>query len=361
MFELYLAPSCRWLCGFSSPLCVVLVLIGATAWLVRRFGADRLGAAATRGRQPRLAVIDAAAVDARRRLVLIRRDNVEHLIMIGGPTDIVVEQNIVRAVAAARDTPRPAAPASESPPRGSAGGHDPVAAAARTRSRHARRAPAATRRSAVRTGSAPAPRPSAAGGSADAGPTLRRPRRRSVARPAADAQNPPAERALRTAERRSPCGRPRPAAASAGRGPRGRQRPTRISADMAQRLEAALRRPTASARQAGGRGRLRNAKTATVVCRSRRARSFRSRRPRRTKPARRGGRNAAEPKPGKAVYDSLEQEMASLLGRPQLGTVTARALAGLCSSRRRRRWRSLWPYILRQRRTSASISARAPA
>jgi len=31
--------------------------------------------------------------------VLVRRDNVEHLLMIGGPTDIVVEPNIVRATA----------------------------------------------------------------------------------------------------------------------------------------------------------------------------------------------------------------------------------------------------------------------
>jgi hypothetical protein len=56
--------------------------------------------AASRGRQPRLAVIDAAAVDARRKLVIIRRDNVEHLLMIGGPTDVVVETNIVRAATA---------------------------------------------------------------------------------------------------------------------------------------------------------------------------------------------------------------------------------------------------------------------
>ena len=47
-------------------------------------------------RMPRLAVIDAAAVDGRRRLVLVRRDNVEHLLMIGGPADLVVEPNIVR-------------------------------------------------------------------------------------------------------------------------------------------------------------------------------------------------------------------------------------------------------------------------
>ena len=76
---------------FLLAFIVVLALIGVTAFLVRRFGASRLGGVASRGRQPRLAVIDAAAVDSRRRLVLIRRDNVEHLLMIGGPSDVVVE------------------------------------------------------------------------------------------------------------------------------------------------------------------------------------------------------------------------------------------------------------------------------
>ena len=83
---------------FIIAFVVVLALIGVAAWLVRRFGANRLGASAGRGRQqPRLAVIDAANVDGRRRLVLIRRDNIEHLLMIGGPSDVVVEPNIVRA------------------------------------------------------------------------------------------------------------------------------------------------------------------------------------------------------------------------------------------------------------------------
>src|ERR1700692_3820481 len=89
---------------FFLAFLIVLGLIGATAWAVRRFGAGRLGAGA-RGRQPRLAVIDYASVDGRRRLILVRRDNVEHLLMIGGPTDVVVEPNIVRAVAAPRDVP----------------------------------------------------------------------------------------------------------------------------------------------------------------------------------------------------------------------------------------------------------------
>ena len=78
-------------------LVLVVALIFAAAWFARRFTGGRLGTNANRGRMPRLAVIDAAAVDGRRRLVLVRRDNVEHLLMIGGPSDIVVEPNIVRA------------------------------------------------------------------------------------------------------------------------------------------------------------------------------------------------------------------------------------------------------------------------
>jgi hypothetical protein len=94
----------------------VLALIGVAAWLVRRFATSRLGANTNRGRMPRLAVIDAAAVDGRRRLVLVRRDNVEHLLMIGGPTDIVVEPNIVRATPGREALPqRP--PGTELPPR----------------------------------------------------------------------------------------------------------------------------------------------------------------------------------------------------------------------------------------------------
>ena len=91
--------------NFVIAFVVVLALIGAATWLVRRFGAPRLDAGA-RNRQPRLAVIDSAAVDGRRKLVIIRRDNVEHLLMVGGPTDVVVETNIVRSGAAvSREAP----------------------------------------------------------------------------------------------------------------------------------------------------------------------------------------------------------------------------------------------------------------
>ena len=103
---------------FFLAFLIVLGLIGATAWAVRRFGAGRLGGAGTRGRQPQLAVVDDASVDSRRRLILVRRDNIEHLVLIGGPTDVVVEANIVRAAPATREATltRPP-PAAETLPR----------------------------------------------------------------------------------------------------------------------------------------------------------------------------------------------------------------------------------------------------
>ncbi len=91
---------------FIIAFVLVLALIGLSAWLIRQFGSARASSSGgARNRQPRLAVLDSAVVDARRRLVLIRRDNVEHLILIGGPTDVVVEANVVRAQSAATPAP----------------------------------------------------------------------------------------------------------------------------------------------------------------------------------------------------------------------------------------------------------------
>jgi flagellar protein FliO/FliZ len=100
---------------FFLAFVAVLALIGVAAWLVRRFASNRLGTNTNRGRMPRLAVIDAAAVDGRRRLVLVRRDNIEHLLMIGGPSDIVVEANIVRATPQREQLPARSG-ATEAPP-----------------------------------------------------------------------------------------------------------------------------------------------------------------------------------------------------------------------------------------------------
>ena len=94
---------------FLIAFAIVLILIGTAAYLLRRFGTGTLAAVTQRNRQPRLAVVDATPIDSRRKLVIVRRDNVEHLLLIGGPTDVLVEPNIVRSGAqSARDTIRPA-------------------------------------------------------------------------------------------------------------------------------------------------------------------------------------------------------------------------------------------------------------
>jgi hypothetical protein len=95
---------------FLLAFIVVLAVLGIGGYLMRRLTGGTLSIAGPRGRQPRLAVLDAASVDGRRRLVLIRRDNVEHLLLIGGPTDIVVEPNIDKAAVAAAAA-APASPA----------------------------------------------------------------------------------------------------------------------------------------------------------------------------------------------------------------------------------------------------------
>ncbi|HWJ73349.1 MAG TPA: flagellar biosynthetic protein FliO [Kaistia sp.] len=87
---------------FAITLVIVAIIILIVFWLIRTFTGNRIGTTAIRGRQPRLSVLDALPVDQKRRLVLVRRDNVEHLILIGGPTDLVVEAAIHRPSAAQR-------------------------------------------------------------------------------------------------------------------------------------------------------------------------------------------------------------------------------------------------------------------
>lgn len=97
-------------------LALVLLLI-VVFWIFRKI----TGAAApksTKNRVPRLSVTDSSRVDETRYLVLVRRDNVEHLVMIGGPSDIVIESNIVRIpeVKAANKPAQPTIAASQEIP-----------------------------------------------------------------------------------------------------------------------------------------------------------------------------------------------------------------------------------------------------
>ena len=72
-------------------------------WLVvviaRMLMGGRLRLPGGRTRQARLGIVDAFDLDRQRQLIIVRRDNTEHLIMIGGPNDLLIESEIVRVEA----------------------------------------------------------------------------------------------------------------------------------------------------------------------------------------------------------------------------------------------------------------------
>jgi flagellar protein FliO/FliZ len=73
----------------------VIALAALMVWAFRAFVTGRPSAHGfLRPRDRRLGVVETATVDQRRKLVLVRRDDVEHLVMIGGPVDMVVETGI---------------------------------------------------------------------------------------------------------------------------------------------------------------------------------------------------------------------------------------------------------------------------
>lgn len=75
---------------FALGIVVVLIILGV--WLLKLvFNASTNVA---RGRNRRLSVVDSLPLDPKRQLLIVRRDNVEHLILTGGPQDVVVETGI---------------------------------------------------------------------------------------------------------------------------------------------------------------------------------------------------------------------------------------------------------------------------
>ena len=92
---------------FLLALGFVLVLIAGLAALVRRSGfGDRL-AIAPSGGERRLALVEVRPLDAKRKLVLLRRDDREHLVLLGVGGDLLIETDIPAAPA----KPAAAAPA----------------------------------------------------------------------------------------------------------------------------------------------------------------------------------------------------------------------------------------------------------
>lgn len=80
---------------FLAALIFVLGLIGLLYWLVRRYAAHSLGSFGMSGSGGgRLQVVESRPIDPRHRLVLVRRDSVEHLLLLGTEGDLVVERGI---------------------------------------------------------------------------------------------------------------------------------------------------------------------------------------------------------------------------------------------------------------------------
>ena len=309
MFETLFGAEMPLAVRFFLAFLIVLGLIGAAAWAVRRFGSGRYRGAGQRGRQPRLAVIDHASVDARRRLILIRRDNVEHLLLIGGPTDVVIEPNIVRAMPASREAPAARAPAvAELSPRAI-----PLPDSGSSDSWPLQPEPAAP----------PAPtRAQRDALTALADNLAVHPVTPSRTRPAAVVRPTVEPRAEPRSEPRPEPRIPTPLANA--------ESPSAVDqnlAEMAHRLEAALRKPkTADTREAAAPSVAARATPSPEPSAEAEAEALappapsppappappRAARPAEAKPA----RPEVPAKEGKALYDSLEQEMASLLGRP---------------------------------------------
>lgn len=76
---------------------VAVIVVGALLWRNYMDGARPVSGFFRPRQEPRLDIVAQANVDGRRRLVLIRRDDTEHLIMTGGPVDVVIETGIVGA------------------------------------------------------------------------------------------------------------------------------------------------------------------------------------------------------------------------------------------------------------------------
>jgi len=79
---------------YFAALLLVLALVGAAGLAMRRFGMP--GLVKPQG-QRRLEIVETLAIGPRQKLVLLRRDNVEHLVLAGADGANVIESGIPAA------------------------------------------------------------------------------------------------------------------------------------------------------------------------------------------------------------------------------------------------------------------------
>lgn len=91
--------------AFALGIVLVLVLLGL--WVMKFF--VQASNTMSRGRNRRLMVVESLQIDARHKVTILRRDNVEHVIMTGGAQDVVIETGIAVEKLGIRRPPQPPA------------------------------------------------------------------------------------------------------------------------------------------------------------------------------------------------------------------------------------------------------------
>ena len=94
---------------FVLALILVIGLILGLSWLLKRLGLG-IGANGPLTRKRRLRTVESVLLDGRHRAVLIRRDDIEHLVLVGPNTSQVIERGIPAAPAPDADQTAPASP-----------------------------------------------------------------------------------------------------------------------------------------------------------------------------------------------------------------------------------------------------------
>lgn len=96
MFENQLGETGNTIVQFALALVVVIALIFLVAWLAKRLSGGRFGH--VHGDEASMQVLDTLHIDTKRKLVLVRQGKLEHLLLIGGGSDEVVERSMIGGI-----------------------------------------------------------------------------------------------------------------------------------------------------------------------------------------------------------------------------------------------------------------------
>lgn len=80
------------LAKFAAAFAFVMGLMGLLSWFLKKTGLSET--VKMSGGKRRLKIVETLPLDHRRRLVLLQRDNKEHLVILGASSETVIEADI---------------------------------------------------------------------------------------------------------------------------------------------------------------------------------------------------------------------------------------------------------------------------